>query len=126
MLDFEDQVQQRLPIPLPGVKFGSLDESNDETDDDVPAATLSASDPVDDDPEVPSSSTQSLVDQIHALTTHFDAYWGESQEHQVALSQDMDSIRAEMAAIRASQDQIAQQLAQLLSFHTAPPSPPLQ
>ena len=127
MLDSEEQVQRRLPIPLPRVKFGSPDETNDDvTDDDAPAATPSASDLVDGDLEVPSSSTQSLADQIHALTSRFDAYWDESQEHQVALIQDMDSIRAEMAAIRASQDQITQQLAQLLSFHTAPPPPPSQ
>ena len=75
MLDSEEQVQQRLPIPLPRVKFGSLDESNDETDDDVPTATPNANDLVDGDPEVPSSSTQSLANQIHALTTRFDAYW---------------------------------------------------
>ena len=85
MLDSEEQVQQRRPIPLPRVKFGSPDESDDETDDDVPAATPSVSDLVDSDPKVPSSSTQSLVDQIHALTTHFDAYWDESREHRVAL-----------------------------------------
>ena len=123
MLDFEEQVQQRLPIPLPRVKFRSLDESDDETDDDVPVATPNVSDPVGGDLEVPSSSTQSLIDQIHALTTRFDAYWDESQENQVTLSQDMDSIKAEIAA---SQDQIAQQLALLLSFHAAPPSPPPQ
>ena len=108
MLDSEDQVQQCLPIPLPRVKFGSPNESDDETDDDVPAATPSMSDLVDGDSEVPSSSTQSLANQIHALTTHFDAYWDESQEHLVALIQDVDSIRAKMAAIRASQDQISQ------------------
>ena len=102
MLDSEEQVQQRLPIPLPRVKFGSLDKSDDETGDDVPTATPNVSDLVDGDPKVPSSSTQSLADQIHALTTRFDAYWNESQEHRVALSQDMDSIRAEMAAIRAN------------------------
>ena len=96
MLNSEEQVQQRLPIPLPRVKFGSPDEFDDETDDDVLATTPNAS-----DPKVPSSSTQSLADQIHALTTRFDAYWDESQEHRVALSQDMDSIRAEMVAIRA-------------------------
>ena len=97
MLDSEEQVQHRLPIPLPRVKFGSPDD--DETDDDETDETPSTSDSVDDNPEVPSSSTQSLADQIHALTTRFDAYWDESQEHQVALSQDMDSIQAEMAAI---------------------------
>ena len=86
------------------MKFGSPDESVDEIDDDelgddALATTPSASDPVDGDPEVPSSSTQSLADQIHAMTALFEAYWDESQEHWVALSQDMDSIRAEMATI---------------------------
>ena len=74
MLDSEEQVQQRLPIPLPRAKFGSPDEFDDETDDDVPAATPSASNLVDGDLEVPFSSTQSLADQIHALTTRFDVY----------------------------------------------------
>ena len=106
MLDSEGQVQQRLPIPLPKAKFESLSDSNEETDEDVAVATLSAGDPKDKDPEVPSKSTQSLVDHIHALTTRFDAYWDESQEHRVALSQDMDAIRAEIATIRASQDHI--------------------
>ena len=81
MLDYEEQVQQRLPIPLPRVKFGSPDEvstSDDEIYDDVPVATPSASNPVEGDPEVPSSLSQSLADQIHALTTRFDAYWEES------------------------------------------------
>ena len=126
MLDPEEQVQQQLPIPLPKRKFGSPGESDEETDEDIRAATPNASNPVDGDLEVPSSSTQSLADQIHALTARFDAYWDELQEHRVVLSQDMDSILAEMAAIRASQDQITQQLAQLLSFHTAPPPPPPQ
>ena len=62
MLDFEVQVQQLLPIPLPKVKFRSPDESSDKTDDkktdnDVSAATPNLSDPLDDDPEIPSSST---------------------------------------------------------------------
>ena len=74
MLAFEEHVQQLLHIPLPRVKFGSPDESNDKSDDDVPTATPSASDLVDGDPEVPFSATQSMADQIHALTTHFDAY----------------------------------------------------
>ena len=62
MLNSEEQVQQRLPIPLLRVKFGSPDESSDETgddetDDDVLAATPNASDLVDGDPKVLSSST---------------------------------------------------------------------
>ena len=60
MLDSEEKVQQGLPIPLPKVKFGSPDESGDETDDgqtddDVSVATPNLSDPVDDNPEVRSS-----------------------------------------------------------------------
>ena len=113
----------------PRVKFESPDGSDDETDDDkpgddAPTATPSASDPVDNDSEVSSSLTQSLADQVHALNARFNVYWDESHEHQVALSRDMDSIRAKMAAIRACLDQITQQLTQLLSFHTAPPPPP--
>ena len=58
MLDSEEQVQHHLPIPLPMVMFGSPDDTdNDETDDDAQATTPSASDPVESDPEVPSSST---------------------------------------------------------------------
>ena len=106
MLDSEEQVQQHLPILLPKVKFRSPGDSNEETDEDASVFTPSVG-----NPEVPSSLTQSLGDQIHALTTWFDTYWEESQEHRVTLSQDMDAIRAEMATIRTSQDLIMQQLA---------------
>ena len=111
MLDFEGQVQQRLPMPLLKTKFGSPGDLDEETYDDAAAATLSAGDPEDGDPEVPSSSTQSMADQIHELTARFEAYWDESQEHRVALSQDIDAIRAEMTLIRSIQDHITQQLA---------------
>ena len=62
MLDSEEQVWQGLPIPLPKAKFKSPGESDEETDEDAPVATPSAGDPEDGDPEVPSSSTQFLVD----------------------------------------------------------------
>ena len=116
-------MQQRLPIPLPKAKFGSPGDLEEEADNDAVVAAPSEGDPEDDDPEVPSSSTKSLIDQIHALTTRFDTYWDESQEHCVALSQDMEAIKAEMAIIRSNQDHIMQQLVQLLSFHTSPPPP---
>ena len=99
-------MQKRPPIPLPKAKLESLGDSNEETDEDAAAATPNAGDPKDDCLEVPSSSIMSLENQIHTLTTRFDAYWDEFQEHRVALSQDMDVIRAEMATICASQDQI--------------------
>ena len=108
MLDSEERVQQRLPIPLPKAKFGTSGDSDEETDEDNAIATPSASDPKDSGPEVPSNSTQSLADHIHALTTRFDAYWDETQKHRVALSQDIDAIRAEMATICSNQDLITQ------------------
>ena len=109
MLDSDEQVHKCLPIQLPRAKYGSPGESDDKTDDNVPAATPSSSDSVASDPKVPFSSTRSLADQIHELTTRFDAYWDESEEHRVALSQDMDAIKAEMTSIRANQDLITQQ-----------------
>ena len=124
MLDSEEQVQQRLPIPLPKEKFRSPGDSEEEADDDATTTAPSEGDPKDDDPKGPSSSTQSLEDQINALTAQFDAYWDESQEHHISLSQNMDAIKAEMAIIRSNQDQITQQLVQLLSFHTPSPPPP--
>ena len=69
ILDSKEQVQQGPPIPLHKAKFRSPGDSDEETDDNAVAATPSAS-----NPEVPSSSTQYLADQIHALTTRFDAY----------------------------------------------------
>ena len=53
MLDSEEQVQQRLSIPLTRAKFESSDESDDETDHDVPTTTPSASDPVDGECDAP-------------------------------------------------------------------------
>ena len=83
MLDSEKQVQQRLPISLLKVKFGSPGDSDEETEEDALTATPNAGDLKDDnledgDPVVRSSSTQSLGDQIHAFTTLFDTYWDES------------------------------------------------
>ena len=60
MLDSEEQVQQRLPIPLPKVNFRSSGDSNEETDDDAASATPSEGNTKDDDPEAPSSLTQFL------------------------------------------------------------------
>ena len=106
MLDFEEQVQQRLPIPLPKAKFGSHGDSEKEADDDAAVAAPSEDDPEDGNLEVPSSSTQSLANHIHVLTVQFDTYWDESREHRVALSQDLDAIKVEMAIISSNQDQI--------------------
>ena len=102
MLDSEEHVQQCLLIPLPKEKFGSPGDLDEETDDDATAVTPITGGLKDGDLEVPSSSTQSLADQIHALTARFDAYWDEFQEHRVALSQDVYAIKAEMAIIHSN------------------------
>ena len=62
MLDSHEQVQQRLPILLPKAKFEISGYSDEETEEDAPDATPNASDLEDGNPEVPSSSTQSLGD----------------------------------------------------------------
>ena len=61
MLDSEEQVQQRLHIPLPKAKFRSPSDLDEKTDDDAPATIPNGGNPDNDDLEVPSSSTQSLA-----------------------------------------------------------------
>ena len=55
-------MQQCLPIPLLKVKFGSPRDLEEEDDENAAVAALSEGDFEEGDPEVPSSSTQSLVD----------------------------------------------------------------
>ena len=95
-------MQQRLPIPLPMENFRSSAESEKEADDDATAAAHSEGKSEDEDPEVPSISTPPLANQIRALTMRFDAYWDETQEHRVALSKDMDALKAKVTIIRSN------------------------
>ena len=74
------------------------------------------------------SPSLALEDQVHDLTAWFNAYWDETQEHQVSISRDMDRLKADMnvilcnqAVILSNQQPIQQQLTQLLAFHTQPP-----
>ena len=57
MLDSKEQVQQRLPIPLPKAKYGSPGGSEEEADEDAPTAAPSEGDSEDGDHEVTSSPT---------------------------------------------------------------------
>ena len=41
------------------------------------------------------SPSTTLEDQVQDLTFRFDAYWDETQEHQVTISQDMDRLKAD-------------------------------
>ena len=80
---------------------------------------------------VPPSPSPDLEDPVLALTERFDAFWDETQEHRVLVTQDMEALRADMHTVLANQAIILQQqqamqdhLAQLLAFHQPPPPPP--
>ena len=49
MLDSEEQVKQRLPVPMPKAKFRSSGDSDEDTADDVTEATPNAGNPEDGD-----------------------------------------------------------------------------
>ena len=65
-----------------------------------------------------SISSPTLEDQVHYLIRRFDAFWDETQEHQVSLSQEVDAIKATMNTILSNQEIIKQQLPQILAYHT--------
>ena len=78
-----------------------------------------------------SSFTPDLEDPVLYLIEGFDAFWDETQEHRVLLTQDMEVLRADMHTVLANQATILQQqqslqaqLAQLLAFYQPPQPPP--
>ena len=80
---------------------------------------------------VPPSPSPDIEDPVLSLTERFDAFWDETQEHRVLVTQDMEALRADMRIVLANQAIILQQqqvmqaqLAQLLAFHQPPPPPP--
>ena len=79
----------------------------------------------------PPSPSPDLEDPVLSLTERFDAFWDETQEHRVLVTQDMEALCADMQTVLANQAIILQQqqtmqaqLAQLLAFHQPPPPPP--
>ena len=76
----------------------------------------------------PPSPSPDPKDPVLSLTERFDAFWDETQEHRVLVTQDMEALRADMRTVLANQATILQQqqtlqaqLAQLLAFHPPPP-----
>ena len=76
----------------------------------------------------PSSPSLDLEDPVLALTDRFDAFWDQTQDHRVLITQDMKAPRADMrtvlanqATILRNQQSLQDQLAQLLSLHQPPP-----
>ena len=79
----------------------------------------------------PSSPTPDLENTVLSLTERFDAFWDETQEHRVLITQDMKALRIDVRTVLANQATILQQqqslqgqLAQLLALHQSPPPPP--
>ena len=73
----------------------------------------------------------SPINPVLSLTERFDAFWDETQEHRVLVTQDMEALCADMRTVLANQAIILQQqqsmqaqIAQLLAFHQPPPPPP--
>ena len=71
-----------------------------------------------------SSPSPDLEDPVLSLTERFDAFWDETQEHRVLVTQHMEALRADMPTVLANQAIILQQqqslqaqIAQLLTFH---------
>ena len=56
----------------------------------------------------PSSPTPDLEDPVLALIDCFDAFWDETQEHRVLITQDMEALRADMRTVLANQASILQ------------------
>ena len=74
--------------------------------------------------EAPSSSTLDLEDPVLALIDRFDAFWDETQEHRVLITQDMEALRVDMhtvlanqATILGNQQSLQTQLTKLLALH---------
>ena len=81
----------------------------------------------------PPSPSPDIEDLVLSLIERFDAFWDETQEHRVLVTQDMEALRADMRTVLANQAIILQQqqsmqaqLAQLLAFHQPLPPPPPQ
>ena len=56
----------------------------------------------------PPSPSPDLEDPVLSLTERFDAFWDETQEHRVLVTQDMEALRADMQTVLANQAIILQ------------------
>ena len=57
----------------------------------------------------PSSPSPDPEDPVLSLNLGFDAFWDETQEHRVLVTQDMEALRADMRTVLANQATILQQ-----------------
>ena len=116
-------------LPDYRARFGFLGD----TPDDIGQSSAHPPPPPPQQPQAaaPPSPSPDLEDPVLSLTERFDAFWDETQEHRVLVTQDMETLRADMRTVLANQAVILQQqqtmqaqLAQLLAFHQPPLPPP--
>ena len=108
-------------VPRPEGMYGSSNESSNEDElhkyqacfelsgDPLGDAGKSSTHPPLPQPTsvaAPSSPSPDLGDPMLAPTNHFDAFWDETQEHQVLIPQDMEAPRADMRTVLANQTTI--------------------
>ena len=53
--------------------------------------------------EDPVSPSTTLKDQVHDLIARFDAYWDDTHKHPISISQDMNTLRADMNTMMPNQ-----------------------
>ena len=116
-------------LPDYQARFGFLGD----TRDDIGQSSSHPPPPPPQQPQAaaPPSPSPDLEDPVLSLTKRFDAFWDETQEHRVLVTQDMEALRADMRTVLANQAIILKQqqsmqaqLTQLLTLHQPPPPPP--
>ena len=116
-------------LPNYRARFGFLGD----TQDDLGQSSSHPPPPPPQQPQAAAHPSPSLdlEDPVLSLTEQFDAFWDETQEHRVLVTQDMEALRADMRTVLANQaiilhqqQSMQAQLAQLLAFHQPPPPPP--
>ena len=105
-----------LPEPEPIIDSRNEATSEDEqNNEDQPSqATM---------PHGEGTSSASLHEHIDELTMRVDSFWDQHQEFEISVNRQLDEIKAQNKTILTNQKIIQMQLAQLLSYHAAPPPP---
>ena len=89
--EFSDEDELRAYYSRFGILVGAQEEVGQSSTQPLPPPPSEEEDPV--------SPSTTLEDQVQDLTARFDAYWEETQEHQVTIIQDMDALRADMSTV---------------------------
>ena len=58
-----------------------------------------------------------IDDQVQDLIMRSDAFWDETQEHHVSMSQEMDKLKRQMNTVLRNQEIIMQQFSQPIACH---------